>query len=79
MKTAISLPRDVYQAAEAAARREGMSRSRLYVEAIQLFLQSRGTRRITERLNEVYASTPSSVDPAFIVMQSASLGPDEAW
>jgi len=47
MKTAISIPDDVFEAAEAAARRTGMSRSQFYVEALKLFLQTHGERGVT--------------------------------
>jgi len=57
MKTAISIPDDVFEAAEAAARRTGMSRSHLFVEAVRLFLKLHGAKGVTERLNEVYRDT----------------------
>lgn len=79
MKTAISIPDDVFQAAEAAARRTGKSRSQFYVEAVRLFLKAQGATGVTERLNEVYRDAESAVDPVLLRMQSASIGGDEAW
>lgn len=78
MKTAISIPDDVFEAAEAAARRSGMSRSQLYVEAVKLFLRNHGDRDVTERLNEVYRDTGSGVDPVLLQMQLATIAP-EKW
>jgi len=79
MKTAISIPDDVFEAAEAAARRTGMSRSQLFVEAVRLFLKLRGARGVTEQLNEVYANAESAVDPVLLRMQSASVGTEAEW
>jgi len=79
MKTAISVPDDVFEAAEAAARRTGMSRSQFFVEAVKLFLKTHGGRGVTERLNEVYGGTASTVDPVLQRMQLASTSSDEEW
>jgi len=79
MKTAISIPDDVFEAAEAAARRTGMSRSQLFVEAVRLFLKTHGDRGVTERLNEVHGAAASTVDPVLLRMQLASTASDEEW
>jgi metal-responsive CopG/Arc/MetJ family transcriptional regulator len=79
MKTAISLPDDVFDAAEAAARRTGMSRSQLYVTAIKHFLRAQGDRGVTERLNELYAGVESGLDPALLRMQFRATGIKEEW
>ena len=79
MKTAISIPNDVFEAAEAAARRTGMSRSQLYVEAVRLFLQRHGDRGITERLDEVYSEVDSRVDPMLSAMQFSATNAKNAW
>jgi metal-responsive CopG/Arc/MetJ family transcriptional regulator len=55
VKTAVSLPDDLYRLAEAAARKLKMSRSELYAAAISEFLTRRQASRITERLNETYS------------------------
>jgi len=78
MKTAISIPDDVFEAAEAAARRRGVSRSQLYVEAVRLFLQEHGDAGVTERLNEVYGQLESGLDPALLHMQITTVAP-ESW
>lgn len=70
MKTAISLPDDLFQMAEAAARKLNISRSRLYATAISEFLERRRTRNITKRLNSVYDKESSGLDP---VLHSAQL------
>lgn len=62
MKTAISLPDDLFAAAETLARKLGMSRSRLVREALGEYIAKHKHARVTERLNEVYAVENSSLD-----------------
>jgi metal-responsive CopG/Arc/MetJ family transcriptional regulator len=76
MKTAISIPDDVFRAAEATARRIGMSRSQLFAEAMRLFLKTHGEKGVTERLNQVYGNVDSKLDPRLSRMQSASTRED---
>jgi predicted transcriptional regulator len=76
MKTAISLPDDLFRRAEAAARRLKMSRSQLYANAIAEFLERRQTNKITARLNEIYSEEPANLDPALASVQSKSLESD---
>ena len=63
MKTAISLPNELFAAADALAGRLGMSRSELYATAVAEFLAKHDSRDITARLEEVYAAEPSTLDP----------------
>ena len=79
MKTAISIPDDVFEAAEAVARRTGMSRSQLFVEAVKLFLKRNGERGVTERLDEVYGKDESKVDPLLSAMQLSAIRSRDAW
>jgi metal-responsive CopG/Arc/MetJ family transcriptional regulator len=76
MKTAISLPEDLFRRAEAAARKLKMSRSQLYANAIAEFLERRRSSKITERLNKVYSKEPSELDPALQSAQIRSLEKD---
>ncbi|HJS44488.1 MAG TPA: hypothetical protein VJ755_13540 [Gemmatimonadales bacterium] len=62
MKTAISIPDELFSSADALARKLGMSRSRLFATALTEYLAKHRTARVTERLNEVYASEPSRLD-----------------
>jgi hypothetical protein len=54
MKTAISLPDEVFYVAEEAARYMGIPRSKLYLNALDEYLKKNSRTRITEKLNEVY-------------------------
>jgi metal-responsive CopG/Arc/MetJ family transcriptional regulator len=76
MKTAISLPEDLFRRAEAAARKLKMSRSQLYANAIAEFLERRRSSKITERLNKVYSKEPSELDPTLHAAQIRSLEKD---
>jgi metal-responsive CopG/Arc/MetJ family transcriptional regulator len=78
VKTAVSLPDDLFRLAEAAAKRLRVSRSQLYATALAEFLDRRRTNAITERLNEVYSHRPARVDPALQRAQLKSLDKD-SW
>jgi metal-responsive CopG/Arc/MetJ family transcriptional regulator len=79
MKTAISIPDDIFSAAEQLAKRVGYSRSELYTSAIAAYLKEHRGRGVTERLNEVYAEEEeaSLLDPVHQALQAYSLAQDE--
>lgn len=78
MKTAISVPNDLFQAAEETARRLGLNRSELYQRAMAEYLHHHGDAGITDALNTVYGTEASGVDPVLGQMQKASL-PQNEW
>ncbi len=78
MKTAISIPDEVFAEAEAEARRLGLSRSGLYARAIAEFVEKNRGIGVREALDSVYASEESEVDEALARMQGAGLA-DEGW
>lgn len=78
MKTAISLPDDLFTAAAALADRLGVSRSELYATALAEFVAKHSESQITARLNEIYAEESSELDSAFRRVQRQSIGA-EAW
>ncbi len=77
MKTAISIPNEVFDAAEQLSKRLGLSRSELYARAVCAYLAAYRHQRITETLDKIYQDHPSSVDPDLETMQWTSLGDDE--
>ena len=78
VKTAVSIPDDLYQAADRLARRRRMSRSSLYAEALQLLLVTHtGDDDVTAQLDAVYAHADSTLDPVFAAAQAEQLG--ESW
>lgn len=62
VKTAVSIPDALFEAADALARERSMSRSALYAEALALLLSTRDDD-VTARLDAVYADESSSIDP----------------
>ena len=55
MKTAISLPDDLYARGERAAQRLGRTRSSLYAEALARYLAALPDDDVTAALDELYA------------------------
>jgi len=78
MKTAVSVPDDLFRKAERAARNLRVSRSSLYATAISEFLDRRQAGAVTERLNEVYSRRPAKVDTALHRAQLRPLEKD-SW
>lgn len=78
MKTAISLPDSVFAEAEALAQQLGLSRSELYTKALQAYLQRYNREQILLKLNQVYSTESSELDPVMARMQFMSL-PREDW
>jgi predicted transcriptional regulator len=77
MKTAISIPDDVFESADALAEEMGISRSQLYSRAVAEYVAKYRTGDVTARLNEVYAGGPSGVGGAFRAAQARSVGSSE--
>jgi len=77
MKTAVSIPDPIFDAAEEMAGRLGISRSRLYAEAIARFLKSRQRKGIKETLDAVYATEDSKLDPVIATLQSKVLSRED--
>ncbi|MCU0246269.1 MAG: hypothetical protein MUC42_06830 [Bryobacter sp.] len=73
MKTAVSLPDEIFESAEAEAHRQGLSRSELYARAIEEYLLRRAEKETTERLNAVYAAESGRVEPGLARAQLRSL------
>jgi len=63
MKTAISIPDDVFAEAEGLARRLNRSRSQIYVDALREYLARHDSASTTERMNRVCDDVGSQADP----------------
>jgi len=63
MKTAISIPNEVYQGAERLARRTKKSRSRLYGDALREYLARHAPDDVTEAMNRACAEVGETKDP----------------
>jgi metal-responsive CopG/Arc/MetJ family transcriptional regulator len=64
MKTAVSIPNDLYAEAERLAQRLNTSRSRLYTAAVREYLARHDPEAVTEALNRVCDLVDSRADPA---------------
>ena len=79
MKTAISIPDSIFDAAERTSKRLGISRSRLYSMAVERLVAQESSRGVREALDAVYAKADSRVDRRLAAMQTASVATDEEW
>jgi len=79
MKTAISIPDTLFDAAERLARRMGVSRSELFQRAVRQFLREHRDKDVTRLLNGVYSpdSEKAEVDALLRDLQAASIEPEE--
>jgi antitoxin MazE6 len=65
MKTAVSIPDDIYDGAERLARRARKSRSRLYSDALKEYMARHAPDEVTEAMNRACAQTGGKSD-AFV-------------
>ncbi len=75
MKTAVSIPDRVFRSAENLAARLGVSRSRLYAQALASLIEKHREDLITSQLNAVYGrdGEESSLESEVSALQSRSL------
>jgi len=69
MKTAVSIPDDVFEGAERLARRTKRSRSRLFSDALKEYLARHTPDKVTETMNRALAEVG---DEAHIFVSSAA-------
>jgi len=77
MKSAISITDPLFRAAERAAKRQKVSRSRLYAQALLEYFKRRQSKEITKALNKVYSTEPSELDPVLARLQSEAIGRED--
>ena len=73
MKTAISLPDELFLSANELAERQGVSRSELYATAVSEYLAKHRDDDVTSKLNEVFADESSGLNPALRAAQARSV------
>jgi len=78
MKTEISIPNPILEAAERVAQELGMSLSEFYVAALTAYMATYQKGDITKKLDEVYAREESTLEPGVIAIRIASIG-EEEW
>jgi len=62
MKTAISIPDDLFKEVEEAAKRQHSSRSALFTIAVKEYLERIKSQRLLDALNKVYLEPESPED-----------------
>lgn len=73
MKTAISLPDDVFEAADALAKERGVPRSQIYVLALRSYLEQQRGDKIMEQYNAYFADEKNELDSGLRRAQTRSL------
>jgi len=63
MKTAVSIPDEVFRGAERLARRSRKSRSQLYSEALKEYVARHAADEVTEAVNQVCDQVEDQRDP----------------
>jgi metal-responsive CopG/Arc/MetJ family transcriptional regulator len=78
MKTAISVPDEIFEDAEALAARLGKSRSQLYAEAMAEYLTRHDPESVTERMDRALDAIAGSEDP-FVTETTRSILEKIEW
>jgi metal-responsive CopG/Arc/MetJ family transcriptional regulator len=80
MKTAISIPDEIFEQAERLAKIRGWSRSELYANAVATFVNSERFLGVREKLDAVYGENAddSALEPLLTHAQARSI-PKEKW
>lgn len=63
MKTAVSIPDDVFEGAERLARRTKKSRSRLFSDAVREYVARHAPEDVTDAMDRVCTELSHSADP----------------
>ncbi len=64
VKTAVSIEESLFREAEEWAGKLGISRSRLFAEAVREYVRRRENEELLRRLNEAHADGPDEEDEA---------------
>ncbi len=78
MKTAVSIPDDVFDSAEQLAKRLSISRSELYARALKDMLMRQQAAAITEQINAACDEIDTSLDTRLAAAQRRVLT-SEKW
>ena len=78
MKTAISIPDDVFEEAERLARRTKKSRSQLFSDALKEYVARHAPENVTEAMNRVCVEVGGGVDE-FVLSSSHRVLERSEW
>lgn len=77
MKTAVSIPDDVFEQAERLARSTKKSRSQLFADALREYVARHAPEEITERMNKVCSEVDEPSDPFVSAVAARTLARSE--
>lgn len=78
MKTAISVPNDVFQLSDRLAKKLRISRSAVFAMGVRKLGEEFDDEEITSRLNDYYGKQRAELDPVIVQMAAISL-PNDEW
>lgn len=78
MKTAISVPNEVFELSEKLAKKLNVSRSKIFAMGVQKLAEDYNEEDLIANINEVCEKVDTSVDPVLFKMALMSL-PKEEW
>lgn len=78
MKTAISVPDDVFELSEKLAKQLKVSRSKIFAMGVKKLAEEHDEEALIANINEVCEKVDTSVDPVLFKMATMSL-PKEEW
>lgn len=79
MKTAVSVPDDLFAQADRFARATRRSRSEVYCAALREFLARHGEDAVTEAMNRVLAEDPETGPDPFLEAAARAVFRDTEW
>ena len=79
MKTAISIPDSTFQAADALAKKLGISRSELYAKAVAEYVGRHLGEQVTARLDAVHGQEDARPEPVLSQLQTRALPREALW
>jgi hypothetical protein len=78
MKTAISIPDEIFEQAERLAKARGWSRSELYANAVYAFVNSERFSGVREKLDTLYGDgADAALEPPLANAQARSIAKDK--
>lgn len=79
MKTAVSIPDDVFDGAERLARRTKRSRSRIFSDALREYLARHSAEEVTEAVNRAWAEIEKLPEDEFTISASRLILERSDW
>ena len=77
MKTAISVPDEIFELSEQLAKKLKVSRSKIFAMGVKKLAEEHDDDQVTARLNEFYSKEKAEIDPVVMKMAVLSLPKDE--